>query len=123
MPRPSIARWFDSKIRIWRPTSETDALAIEHRTYEPVGEVGAVINRSTTITAEVQGGMNRNGSLRWYGRPNINIRPRDVCDIIEGPDAGNAWEVDAVPVHPRGHHTQVDCVEWHGTLPQLEEES
>lgn len=123
MARPAIARLFDTKIRIWRPTSSTDSLAIEQRSYAPVGEVGAVTNRSTTITAEVQGGMERNGSLRWYGRPNINIRPRDVCDIIEGPDAGSQWEVDALPTHLRGHHTQVDCVEWHGHLPSLEPDS
>lgn len=115
--RPAISRWFDSSIRIWRPTSFNDALAVEEREYTAIETVGAVINRSVTSTNEQSGGMADVGRIRWYGVPTLEIRRRDVCEVIAGPDAGHTWEVDADPVHPRGHHTQVDCVEWHGVLP------
>lgn len=118
MPRPSIDHLFDSQIRIWRPAATTDDLAIEHRTYTPLATVGAAINRSKTAVTQVPGGMNTVGSLRWYGRPTIDVHKRDVCEIVGGPDAGTKWEVDAEPVRPRGHHTQVDCVEWHGDLSE-----
>lgn len=116
-PRPSIAGLFDSTIQVWRPTSTADDIAAEQRSYAPVGlPVGAVINRSRTPTAADSGGMAPVGIIRWYGLPHIDIKDRDVCQVLTGPDAGRFWEVNELPTHPRGHHTQVDCVEWHGTL-------
>lgn len=117
MARPSIAGWFDSRIRIWRPTTTKDALATEERIYVVSSVVECAINRSTTTNALQDGGNARVGTIRWYGLPTIDVQPRDVCEIISGPDAGTTWEVDAEPVHPRGHHTQVDCFEWNGVLP------
>lgn len=114
--RPSIAGWFDSRIRIWRTISGRDAVAAETRTYVPVTIYDAAINRSKTKTMPSDAGMQEIGTLRWYGLPGIDVRPRDICEVIAGPDAGHTWEVDAEPVHPRGHHTQVDCIQWNGTL-------
>lgn len=118
MPRPSIAGWFDSEIRVWRADTSKDALAVEDRLLVPLATVGAAINRSNTASATQAGGTAIVGTLRWYGLPTIDVRERDVCEIISGPDAGTTWEVDALPVRPRNHHTQVDCVEWHGTLTE-----
>ncbi len=120
MPRPSIAGWFDSEIRIWRPTVTRDALQADKRDYSVSSEVECAINRSQSSNALQDGGNATVGTLRWYGLPSIDIRPRDVCEIISGPDAGTTWEVDATPVRPRGHHTQVDCFEWNGKLPALD---
>lgn len=119
MPRPPIAGWFDSMIRVWRPTTTKDAVGVEERTYTMVGEYGAAVNRSATSEAQQGGGMASVGSIRWYGKPDIDILPRDVCDVYSGPDSGRTWEVNAEPVRPRGHHTQVDCIEWHGILPTV----
>jgi hypothetical protein len=115
--RPPISGWFDSTIRVWRPTTVKDELQAESRTYVEVDTYGAAINRSKMSEAFQGGGMTPVGSLRWYGEPTIDVQPRDVCEILTGPDSGLSWEVNAPPVRPRGHHTQVDCIEWHGVLP------
>lgn len=116
--RPRIDGLFDSQIRIWRADITKDALSAESRTYRPTATVGAVVNRSTTPVAPANGGLAPTGSVRWYGRPDIDIQPRDICEVISGPDAGHTWEVNQLPVRPRGHHTQVDCIEWHGILSE-----
>lgn len=115
--RPSITRWFDSTIRVWRPTVTKDDLQVETREYVVVAEYGAAINRSSMSEAQQGGGMIPVGSVRWYGEATINVEARDVCEVLTGPDSGRTWEVNQPPVRPRGHHTQVDCVEWHGILP------
>lgn len=119
--RPSIAGWFDSSIRVWRPTAVKDVLAVEEQSHTLVGVYEAAINRSSTAANAQGGGTTETGMLRWYGLPTIDVRPRDICDVITGPDRGHQWEVNSYPVHPRGHHTQVDCVEWHGKLPSVDE--
>lgn len=118
MARPSISGMFDSRIRIWRPTVDTsDATAVEQRTYTPLATVDAAINRSRTPQVQQSGGMQDSGIIRWYGLSTIDVQVRDVCEVVSGPDSGRTWEVNEEPVHPRAHHTQVDCVEWHGVLP------
>lgn len=125
MARPSVASWFDATVRIWRPTTavETDAIGAESETYTPQAVVGARLNRSKTSERASAGGLTTIGTLRWYGLPTIDVQPRDLCEILTGPDAGPTWEVDQIPVRPANHHCQVDCVEWHGVLPDVEESS
>lgn len=122
MPRPSISGWFDSKIQIYRPTASKDAVGVQENTYVPLAEVECAIDRSRSANTAQGGGNAETGTLRWYGQANIDVQPRDVCAITEGPDAGTTWEVDSYPVRPRGHHTQVDCVEWNGELPGVTSE-
>ena len=117
MPRPSVTGMFNSTIRIWRPAAVLDALAVEERVYAEVDVVGAAINRSSTPEAQAGGGLSPTGTIRWYGEASIDILPRDVCQVLTGPDAGRTWEVNQFPTRPRGHHTQVDCVAWSGVLP------
>ena len=119
--RPAISGMFDSEIRIWRPAFVRDSVGMEDTTYTPVGEVGAAINRSRAPETDVGAGHAPTGSIRWYGLPTIDVQPRDVCEVIAGPDAGRLWEVNEPPTRPRGHHTQVDCIEWNGKLPTLDE--
>jgi hypothetical protein len=119
VPRPSVAGWFDSTIQIWRPSVTRDELGAETRTYARLGTpVGASINRSRTPSAPAAAGLTPTGQLRWYGLPTLDIVARDVCEVLTGPDAGRTWEVNEMPVRPRGHHTQVDCIEWHGVLEE-----
>jgi hypothetical protein len=114
--RPSVSRWFDSQIRIWRPTTVKDSVGVEERTYVSIATVGCRINRSVTADVPDSGGQAPDGTVRWYGLPTIDVKVRDVCEVISGPDAGHTWEVNQIPVRPAGHHTQVDCVDWHGRL-------
>jgi hypothetical protein len=115
--RPPISGWFDSTIRIWRPVPTTDNLGVEERDYVVIDTYGACINRSNMNEAQQGGGMTPVGTIRWYGEPTINVLPRDVCEVLTGPDGGRTWEVNEPVTHPRGHHSQVDCIEFHGTLP------
>lgn len=121
--RPSVAGMFDSTIRIWRPTVTRGQAGIDNQQYTPLLIVGAAINRSRTPQAPQDGGLARSGIIRWYGLPTIDVRERDVVEVVTGPDAGRTWEVNEQPTRPRGHHTEVDCVEWNGILPDLESTS
>lgn len=115
--RPPISGWFDSTIRIWRPDTVTDDLKVEERYYSIIDTYGAAINRSNMNVALQGGGMAPVGTIRWYGEPTIDVQPRDVCEVLTGPDSGRTWEVNEPVTHPRGHHSQVDCIEFHGVLP------
>jgi hypothetical protein len=119
MARPTIDHLLDSQIQIWRPATVSDDIGVEERGYVPVGVVDAFINRPQQSESNVGGGIAPVGGVRWYGRPDIDVRQRDVCEVVVGPEAGKTFEVNAPPVHPMGHHTQVDCIEWNGTLQDV----
>lgn len=120
MARPPIAGWFDSTIRVWRPIVTQDALSVEERDYVVIDTYGAAINRSSMNVAQQGGGMAPVGTVRWYGEITITVEPRDVCEVLTGPDAGRLWEVNEPVTRPRNHHAQVDCIEWNGSLPTLD---
>lgn len=119
MPRPTIDHLLDTQIQIWRPIKAKDTIGVEERTYAPFAVYAAVLNRAAMAEANVGGGLAPLGSLRWYGRPDINVQPRDICEIIDGPEAGKTFEINSPPVRPKNHHTQVDCIEWNGKLPDI----
>lgn len=119
MPRPSITGMFDSTARIWRPVSEKDVIGVEQPEYIVIGELGCAINRSRAPSVDIGPGTTPVGSIRLYFVASANIEPRDVLEVLTGPDAGRTWEVNEPPVRPRGHHTQVDCIEWSGKLPEI----
>lgn len=115
--RPSIAGMLDCQIQIWRPVTADDAIGVEERTYTPLATVDAFINRPRTPVANLGAGLAPIGSTRWYGLPTIDVQPRDVCEVVSGPEVGKLFEVNEPPVRPKNHHTQVDCIEWNGVLP------
>lgn len=118
MPRPTIDHLLDTTIQIWRPTVLSDSIGVEERQYVALPDtIDAVLNRAAMQEANIGAGLAPVGNLRWYGRPDIDVRKRDVVLIIDGPEAGKTFEVNAPPVRPKGHHTQVDCIEWNGILP------
>lgn len=122
---PRISRLFDHEIRIWRPVVIKDTMGVEKRTYEQrPGLLGAFLNRSVDPVAPVAAGLAPVGRLRLYCNPTVDIQVRDVVQLVSGSDATPqsqlTWEVDQPPVHPKGHHTQVDAVEWHGILPEAQ---
>lgn len=122
---PRIERLFDHELRIWRPVVTKDSLGVEKRTYtiQP-GVHGAFLNRSVDPVAPVAAGLAPVGRLRLYCKVDVDVQTRDVLELVSGHDATPTsqltWEVDQPPVHPKSHHTQVDAVEWHGTLPEGE---
>lgn len=117
--RPSIARMLDCQIKIWRPTTTDDSIGVEEREYTPLATVDAFINRPRGAQSEVGGGLGAVGGTRWYGLPTIDVQVRDVCEVVSGPETGKLFEVNEPPVRPKNHHTQVDCIEWNGFLPEV----
>lgn len=113
---PSISRLFDHTVRVWRPSRASDGLGVESRNYVLRSTLGAAVNRSTAPEGLVAGGLAPTGRRRMYFLPTVDIQPRDVLEIVSGPEAPGTWEVDEPPTRPRNHHTQVDSIDWHGTL-------
>ena len=118
MPRPTIDHLLDCEVRIWRPTVDDDSIGVQEREYASAGTVAAFINRPVLPLANQGGGLAPTGGIRWYGRPDIVVLKRDVIEVMTGPEAGKTFEVNAPPVRPKNHHTQVDCIEWNGNLPE-----
>jgi hypothetical protein len=117
--RPLIDRLLDCQIRIWRPTTTNDTIGVEEREYAPSSVVDAFLNRPVEPETPSEGGLAPTGGVRWYGRPDIDVLPRDLCEVLSGPEEGKIFEVNAPPVRPKSHHTQVDCIEWNGVLPPI----
>lgn len=121
MARPSVAGMFDQNVRIWRPTTERSRLGVEERTYfVNVPTTGAAVNRSTAPESDTGPGLTPTGSRRIYVGPDVDVQPRDLVELLDGPDGRQFWEVDQPPTKPRGHHTQLDCLTWNGTEPTEE---
>lgn len=126
MTRPTIDHLFDHSIRIWRPTVSKDGVGAESRSYTLQVQTPCTLNRSVAPVAPVTaGGLAPVGRRRFYVRTTVSVRVRDIIELVSGPDAHAdgqlTWEVDEPPVVPKGHHKQLDCVEWHGVLPEVEE--
>ncbi len=122
MGRPTVDHLFNSQVRVWRYGVEKDNLGAERRVYTPDPTLhGASINRSVAPSTDAGAGIAPVGRLRLYVRPDLVVEPRDVLQVVEGPEAGLNWEVDDPPTHPRGHHTQLDVIAWHGDLPPVTE--
>lgn len=119
MARPTIDGLLDSQIQIWRPTRTADDVGVEEMTLVQTSVVAAFINRPAQAEASVGGGLAPIGSVRWYGKPTIDVRARDVCEVVAGPETGRLFEVNMQPSRPKNHHTQVDCIEWNGALPEV----
>jgi hypothetical protein len=118
MPRPTIDHLLDQQIQLWRPSTAQDSVGVEERGYVAADVVAAKINAPVLPSEAAQGGgMAEVLRVRWYGRPDVDVRERDVCEVVAGPETGKRYEVNAKPVRMMGHHTQVDCVEFNGSLP------
>lgn len=121
MARPRIDGMLDSSIRVWRPTESKGRVGQVDRSYTVFITTQAFINRSVAPVAPVGGGLAPTGRRRLYIRPNLNVQKRDVIEIIGGPEIATTWEVDEVPSQLKGHHAQLDCIAWHGILPEVTE--
>lgn len=118
---PEIDSLFDHDVKIWRPTRERSTLGVEERTYQVhIAEARCKVNRSTAPSADTGPGMQPTGARRLYMRPDVDVKPRDLVELVTGPDAPQFWEVDQLPSLPRGHHMQLDCIAWNGVRPTEE---
>lgn len=120
MSRATILRLADHTVRIWRAVTGASAMGVDRRSYQLVTETRAKVNRDTAPTGDVGPGMDTIGRRRLYLPPEIDARHRDIVELVEGPDAPQTWEIDENGTRPRGHHLQLDCIEWRGTLPEVE---
>ena len=121
MSRGTIVRLADHQVRLWRPvTSASSRIGMDRRTLELVADgEPCKVNRDTSPTADAGPGLSPIGRRRLYLPPELDVRERDVVELVTGPDAPQTWEVDELPARPRGHHLQADCILWRGTLPEV----
>lgn len=115
-----VLRLGDSLVRIWRPTVAEDRFGAGKPRYALVATEPAIVNRSTAPLTDVGPGLSPQGRRRLYFQPEVDVRARDVLELVEGPDAPQTWEVDEPPSRPRDHHVQVDCTFWRGELPEVD---
>jgi len=120
----SLADFFDTSVRIWRPTSTiTSPLGAERRDYEIVLEPAApnaAVNRPTAPLGDKGPGLAPIGERRIYMAPETDVQARDVLELVAGPDAGQRFEVDEPPTRPGNDHVQLRCRFWEGDLTPLD---
>ena len=122
----SLAQLFDHGIRVWRSPELSAALVAgplgeESRTYvlvtaAPAG-FNACVNRPRAPVADAGPGFAPIGTRIVYMTASADVQLRDLLELVTGPDAPEVVEVDEPPTRPRGHHLELSCIPWHGTLP------
>lgn len=117
----SLADFFDTRIRVWRPTEVLGSLGDQRWTYTPVGPVSAlpnaVVNRPVAPLGDTGPGIGAIGRRRLYMEASEDVLERDVLEFVSGPDAPATYEVDNPPTRPERDHLQLDCRVWLGQLP------
>lgn len=121
MPLASVVqRLGDHTVRIWSPVVSRDSLGAEVREYAPGATVKALVNRPVAGQGDGGAGLAPTGARRIYVDPSVAVAARDIVEIVTGPETQSHrfWEVDGPPTRPRDNHTQLDCIAWHGALPE-----
>lgn len=123
MPMASVVqRLGDHTVRVWRASVARDSYGAETKTYAPVIESArCIVNRPTAPEGTVASGLANTGSRRMYVDVANVIESRDIIELVTGPDTQGhrLWEVDGPPTRPRDNHLQLDCIAWHGELPEV----
>lgn len=111
----------DHEVAIWRPTTVLGEMREEIRTYvrvlDPPGVPNAMVNRPRAPLANSGPGLTPTGTRRIYMATGTDVQPRDVVELVAGPDAGDVIEIDEPPTRPRGHHVQLVGRLFDGRLP------
>jgi len=118
----ALVDFFDTSIRIWRPETTNGRLGEEIRSYDVILEPAipnAAVNRPTAPLGDAGPGLAPIGERRVYMAPDTDVQPRDVLELLEGPDAPQFLEVDEPPTRPGGDHVQLRCRLWQGN-PETE---
>lgn len=118
MPRPSIARLFDHVASQYRP-DDTALGSMRERlgTLAPVTSFRCAVNRPTARLGDTGPGLTNVGERMVYVEVSVDLRPRDVLELTEGPEAGLRIEVDEQPTNVRGHHKEARCRIFAGDVP------
>ena len=114
-----IDHLFETTARIWRPAHSRGTLREDVTTYTPQAAPAwpnCKVNRPQAPQADVGPGLDAEGKRTLYMGADADVLRRDVLELTAGPDAPALLEADEV-TRPRGHHTEVRCIVWHGTLP------
>lgn len=112
-----LATFLDHDAQIWRPTVTLGPRREEVRSYAKLGgEVRAGIRRPTARVGDAGPGLAPIGERVFYFQPEVDVEPRDIIELLSGPDAPGTWEVDSPPTRPRGHHVELTTRHWLGVL-------
>jgi hypothetical protein len=119
----SIRHLCDHRVRIYRRAAQLDAeLRSETLSYQPVAAAparnNAKLNRPRARTGDVGPGSAPIGERTVYMDAGADVEERDVLQVLSGPDAPCLLEVDGPPTRPRGHHVELACRLFNGTLDE-----
>ena len=107
----------DHEVRIWTRSVVLGRVREETVSYASGDLLPAAVRRPTAPVASVGAGLAPVGERIVYLLATVTVAPRDLVEIVSGPDAPGWLEVDEPPTRPRGHHTELTCRFWHGDPP------
>lgn len=122
--RRGLGRLLDHRCNIWRLVETRGAYQETVATHDQVYvSVPCTFQRRNTVIANQEPGTRPVGDRRVYLDPGPVLRDRDVVEIVSGPaicldEDAVLLEVESI-AGPRGHHIELRCVEWKGTLPEV----
>ena len=110
-------RLLNHRARIWRASVSLGDLREEIRIWAVVGQpIRCTLRRPAARLVDQGGGLASMGERVLYANPDEDLEPRDVLELIEGPDTGGRFEIDAPITRPRGHHIEATCRLFLGVL-------
>jgi hypothetical protein len=101
---------------VYRRTETTGAMRSVTVSYAKVSSVRVAVNRPAALLGDAGPGLTPTGDRVMYSIPGWDIRPLDVIVLTSGPDAPGQWEVDGPPTRPRGHHLEIRCRAFVGSI-------
>lgn len=115
-----MIQW-NHKVRVYRETAGEDAYgstSVLAADPEPTANNGRP-DQSWSGDQQEAGGEMQGAKRRWFLRPGMNVKDRDVLSVISGPEAPSTLRVvSAIPVgNGRSvHHLEVNVETYTGAL-------
>ena len=113
----SVLALLNHTAKVWRPSESVGSMRTVLRGYTLSSTVRVAVNRAVAPLGDPGPGLTPEGGRVLYSIPGWDIRPGDVLQLTEGPDAPGQWEVDEPPTRPRGNHLELRCRAYAGKLP------
>ena len=111
-------RLLNHRARIWRASVSLGPLREEIRALLPVGlPIRCTLRRPSARVSDSGAGLIPQGERVLYCNPGENVEPRDILELLEGPEAPALLEIDSPITRPRGHHIEMTARLWLGELP------
>lgn len=89
-----------SRAVIRRPTEERGGLGDVETTYPPVGMAWVDVRPPRRMIANYGAGEIPAGTMEAELRAHIDVRMRDVLEIVAGPERGTRWRAVSPPHRP-----------------------